>query len=81
MQIQCDTNKYKVKKTQIGVDEYQFNVIPKKRNCKLCKKSFDSKGKQYLTWTDDNGYLRSGYFYKEHYVLVAKTLRLIEKQR
>ena len=81
MQVQCDKTKYKVKRRQISTDEYQFNVIPRKRTCKLCGKGFDSNGNEFITWTDDNGYLRSGYFCRKDFVLISKAIKLINKNR
>jgi hypothetical protein len=79
MKIQYNKEKYSMKKQQIAIDEYQFNLIPKKRNCKCCNKRFDSVGKEFLTWTDDNGFLRSGYFCKVHYILIKKALKEVCK--
>ncbi len=81
MQLNIDKDKYKVSKKQIGVDEYQFNVVPKIRTCKLCKKGFDSYGKEFLTWFDDDGFLNSGYFCKKDFILVSKAIKMIEENR
>ena len=79
MKVQCDEQRYKVIKTQKGTDEYQFNVVPKIRTCKLCNKGFESNGNEFITWTDDNGYLRSGYFCRKDFVLIKKAIKLINK--
>ena len=80
MKVQCDEQHYKVIKKQNGVDEYQFNVVPRKRICKLCKRSFESNGSEFISWTDDNGYLRFGYFCRKDFVLIKKALKIISKQ-
>lgn len=81
MQIKVNEEKYKVKKTQIDTDEYQYNIIPKKRNCKLCKKVFESNGNEFIIWTDDDGFSRTGYFCRGCMYLMKKYLKLINKNR
>ena len=77
MIINIDDAKYKVKETQIESDSYQYLITPKKRNCKLCKKVFESVGSEFICWTDDNGFSRSGYFCREHFKLIHKVLKEI----
>ena len=81
MQINIDDNKYKVKVEHIDSEKYQYVVIPKVRNCKLCKKGFESTGSEHINWTDDNGYARTGYFCKSCMCLVRRALKLIKDKR
>ena len=80
MKINIDDAQYKVNKTTLGDNEYQYNVTPKKRNCKLCSKSFENNNNGLICWTDDNGFYRSGYFCREHFVLIKTALKEISKQ-
>ena len=80
MKIKYNKEKYHLEKTQNGVDEYQFNLTPKRRTCKLCGKGFESNGKEFLTWTDDNGFLRSGYFCRKDFVTIKKVLKEINRR-
>ncbi len=75
MNIKVNENKYNVKETQIETDVIQYMVTPKKRNCKLCKKVFESVGTEFICWTDSKGFRRSGYFCREHLILVKKALK------
>ena len=77
MKLNINENKYNVKKKKIFTDSYQLTITPKKRNCKLCNKTFSSTGKEFLTWTDDKGFLRSGYFCKKDFILIKKVLKEI----
>ena len=79
MNIKINKEKYNVKKRDIGIDEFQYTITPKRRTCKLCGKGFDSGGSKALSWTDDNDFYRIGYFCRTHYRLVKKVL--IEKKR
>ena len=79
MIINVDDNKYKVKERVIESEVTQYIVTPKKRNCKVCKKRFDSNGKEFLTWTDKEGFRRSGYFCREHLIMVNKVLKEIRQ--
>ena len=77
MIINIDDSKYKVKEKEIQRNTIQYMVTPRKRTCKLCNKGFNSNGKEFLTWTDKKGFLRSGYFCREHLILVNKALKEI----
>jgi hypothetical protein len=81
MKIKYDKKKYHLKKTQTHPDEFQFNLIPKRRTCKLCGKGFESNGQEFLTWTDDNGFLRSGYFCRKDLVKVNQVLKEIKYRK
>ena len=80
MKLKYNMKKYNLEKTQNGVDEYQFNLTPKKRNCKLCGKEFESNGREFLTWTDDNDFLRSGYFCKKDLITIKKVLKEVNRR-
>ena len=77
MNININEKKYNVDKTQVESDCIRYIVTPKKRNCKLCNKTFSSTGKEFLTWTDDKGFLRSGYFCRKDFILIKKVLKEI----
>ena len=69
--IKLDSNKYHINKsTNDGCITYVLK--PKKRNCKLCKKSFESMQTEILFWKDDDSNKRNGWFCKEHYSLWKK---------
>ena len=80
MKINFDEKNYRIEKKQTGPDEYNIIVTPRKRNCKYCCKSFDSIGTEFITWKDDNNYLRSGYFCKRHFVTITKALKIIKSR-
>jgi hypothetical protein len=65
MKIKYDKKKYHLKKTQTHPDEFQFNLIPKRRTCKLC----------------GNGFLRSGYFCRKDLVKVNQVLKEIKYRK
>ena len=77
MNININEKKYNVDKTQVESDCIRYIVTPKKRNCKLCSKSFQNNNNGFITWTDDKGFRRSGYFCREHYLLIKKALKEI----
>ena len=77
MNININEKKYNVDKTQVESDCIRYIVTPKKRNCKLCNKSFQNNNNGFITWTDDKGFRRSGYFCREHYLLIKKALKVI----
>lgn len=69
--IKLDSNKYHINKsTNDGCITYVLK--PKKRNCFVCKKSFESTGNEILFWKDDDSNKRNGWFCKEHYSLWKK---------
>ena len=66
-----DENKYHVKEsTSNGC--ITIIVTPKKRNCIVCSKSFESTGSEILFWKDDKKNQRNGWFCKTHYSLYRK---------
>ena len=77
MNININDSKYNVERKETERDCFQYTITPKKRNCKLCNKTFSSTGKEFLTWTDDKGFLRSGYFCKKDFILIKKVLKEI----
>ena len=69
--IKLDSNKYHINKsTNDGCITYVLK--PKKRNCIVCKKSFESTGNEILFWRDDDNNKRNGWFCKTHYSLWKK---------
>ena len=71
--IILDSDKYDINKsTNDGCITYVLK--PKKRNCKLCKKSFESMQTEILFWKDKNGYQRNGWFCQEHFSKIKKVL-------
>ena len=79
MKIDVNENKYNIKKRQVDTDSYQLMITPKKRTCCVCKKGFDSVGKETLAWYDDEGYYRIKYFCNKDYRLAR--MLLIETKR
>jgi len=79
MKLNINENKYNVKKRKVDADSYQLMVTPKKRTCFACKKGFDSVGTETLSWYDDEGYYRIGYFCNKDYRLAR--ILLIETKR
>ena len=77
MNININEKEYNVKETQIETDVIQYMVTPNKRNCKLCKRVFDSVGTEFICWTDSKGFRRSVYFCREHFKLIHKVLKEI----
>ena len=80
MNININEKEYNVEETQIETDVVQYMVTPKKRNCKLCGKEFESNGREFLTWTDDNDFLRSGYFCKKDLITIKKVLKEVNRR-
>ena len=77
MNININENKYNITEREIDSDCFQYTITPKRRTCKVCKKGFESNGREFLTWTDDKGFRRSGYFCREHLIMVNKVLKEI----
>ena len=80
MNININEKKYKVKKRQVDTDSYQLMITPKKRTCCVCKKGFDSVGKETLAWYDDEGYYRIKYFCNKDYRIVKKLLTEVNRK-
>ena len=75
MNININESKYNVEKEKVESDCFQYTITPKKRNCKLCNKSFENNNNGLICWSDDKGFRRSGYFCREHLILVKKALK------
>tara|TARA_R100001244_G_scaffold130414_1_gene102550 strand:- start:231 stop:482 length:252 start_codon:yes stop_codon:yes gene_type:complete len=51
---------------------------PKKRNCKVCGKQFQSNGNEVIYWKGKNKESLFGYFCKKHYVEAKQLLKEIK---
>ena len=67
---------YKISK----VESYDgtINVIlkPKKRNCKICKKSFATNNTEWLGWKTQDNYSVGGWFCRKHYYQAKKLIKI-----
>ena len=78
MQININEKKYNVKRKGSD-DDYQLLISLKKRNCKLCKKVIEVTENDMIGWFDDRHYYRTGYFCREHKLLICKVLKKIDR--
>ena len=69
---------YKISKRKEYDGTINICIVPKKRNCKGCGKSFESNGTEFLCWKTKENYSVSGWFCKKHYYqakILIKELR------
>lgn len=81
--MQIDFNKeikqkYNVVKNTDYDGTISILLVPKKRNCKVCKKQFQSNGLEVLYWKGKNNESLFGYFCKKHYVEAKQLLKEIK---
>ena len=83
MRIEIEINKvikdeYNIK--QVADYDGTINIVltPKKRTCKCCNKTFESKGGEFLIWKTKDEYDISGWFCRRHYVQAKQLLNLIK---
>ena len=75
--MRIDTTNYYINEITQYDGTTKIVLSPKKRNCKLCKRVFDSVGTEFICWNDSKGFSRSGYFCREHFKLIHKVLKEI----
>ena len=80
MKLNIDEKKYKVKKREGFQGDFSYNVTQKKRVCKVCNKAFESTGNETLSWYDDEGFYRIGYFCKTDYINASRYLKAMERK-
>ena len=51
-------------------------LTPKKRNCKVCAKQFQSNGTEFLLWNTKEKYSVSGWFCRKHYYEAKKLIKV-----
>ena len=81
--MQIDFNKeIKQKYSVVKNTDYDGTISivlrPKKRNCKVCKKQFQSNGNEVIYWKGKNKESLFGYFCKKHYVEAKQLLKEIK---
>ena len=80
MKINIDEKKYKVKRKEGFQGNFSYTATQKKRTCKACGKGFESTGNETLSWYDDDGFYRIGYFCKTDYINVSRYLKEMERK-
>ena len=46
----------------------------------MCNKAFESTGNETLSWYDDDGFYRIGYFCKTDYIIANRYLKAMERK-
>tara|TARA_R110002012_G_scaffold312353_1_gene522988 strand:+ start:321 stop:572 length:252 start_codon:yes stop_codon:yes gene_type:complete len=80
MKLNIDEEKYKVRKREGFIGNYSYDVVKRKRVCKVCNKAFDSNSKETLTWYDDDGFYRIAFFCKTDYIIAKRFLKTTERE-
>tara|TARA_R100001594_G_C3971848_1_gene247963 strand:- start:2 stop:253 length:252 start_codon:yes stop_codon:yes gene_type:complete len=80
MKLNIDEKKYKIEKRKGFQGDFSYKVTQKKRTCKACGKGFESTGNETLSWYDDDGFYRIGYFCKTDYINTSRYLKAMERK-
>ena len=70
-----DTTKYNIVNQINSEGEIVITLYPKVRNCLYCTQQIKPKVADFITWKDDEGKWRKGYFCREHSKVVTKLLK------
>ena len=78
MQITIDENKYCIDKRKTH-DTINIKATLRYRHCKCCKKKIEAKESDMIGWYDSDRLWRTGYFCREHKLLICKVLKKIDR--
>ena len=66
--MKINTNDFNIKQVTQYDGTTKIVLSPKKRNCKVCAKQFESNGTEFLLWKTKDDFSISGWFCRKHYV-------------
>ena len=74
--MKIDTTNYYINEITQYDETTKIVLSPKKRNCKVCAKKFDSIGTEFLLWNTKEKYSVSGRFCRKHYIEAKKLIKI-----
>ena len=74
--MKIDTTNYYINEITQCDGTTKIVLSPKKRNCKVCSKQFDSIGTEFLLWSTQEKYSVSGWFCRKHYIEAKKLIKI-----
>ena len=74
--MKIDTTNYYINEITQYDGTTKIVLSPKKRNCKVCAKKFDSIGTEFLLWNTKEKYSVSGWFCRKHYIEAKKLIKI-----
>jgi len=74
--MRIDTTNYYINEITQYDGTTKIVLSPKKRNCKVCAKKFDSIGTEFLLWNTKEKYSVSGWFCRKHYIEAKKLIKI-----
>ena len=69
---------YDIEKVKKVDGTYLITVSPKKRNCKICSKEFESNKTQFLVWITKEGYSIKAWLCRTHYYQAKELIKEIK---
>ncbi len=74
--MKIDTTSFNIKQVTQYDGTTKIVLAPKKRNCKVCSKQFQSNGREFLLWTTKDNYTISGWFCRKHFIQANKLIKI-----
>jgi len=74
--MKIDTTSFNIKQVTQYDGTTKIVLSPKKRNCKVCAKQFQSNGREFLLWTTKDNYTISGWFCRKHFIQANKLIKI-----
>ena len=74
--MKIDTTSFNIKQVTQYDGTTKIDLSPKKRNCKVCSKQFQSNGREFLLWTTKDNYTISGWFCRKHFIQANKLIKI-----
>ena len=74
--MKIDTTNFNIKQVTQYDGTTKIVLSPKKRNCKVCSKQFDSIGTEFLLWNTQEKFSVSGWFCRKHYIEAKKLIKI-----
>tara|TARA_Y100000310_G_C20275505_1_gene620027 strand:- start:332 stop:613 length:282 start_codon:yes stop_codon:yes gene_type:complete len=73
--LPINANDYLMEKVRKDDGTILISIKPKKRNCKICKKRFESNQTQFLCWRTKEGYSVSAWLCRKHYYQAKELIK------
>ena len=77
IQLPISKNDYHIDKVSDLDGTISLTIKPKRRNCKICSKQFETNQTQFLCWKTKEGYSVSAWLCRKHYYEAKKIIDLI----
>ena len=74
--MKIDTTNFNIREVTQYDGTTKIVLSPKKRNCKVCSKQFQSNGREFLLWTTKDNYTISGWFCRKHFIQANKLIKI-----